>query len=299
MPTYSIQFKAMGCHMQAWAAADSPDDARVLEEVPAWFEAWEACLSRFRPTSELSRLNAHAGSWMPVSPLLFDLITDSVEAAEQTNGLFNPLILNALEAVGYAESFSPSVMTQPSGSARMMDAPVPSWESIRLDLMRGMVCLPAGSRIDLGGIAKGWAAQEAADRLFERGSAHAGFHGCMIDAGGDIAAHGSPDESDGWIVSLERGDDDEPVDILLIDESAATSGTDYRRWQRGDQPMHHLIDPRTGQPSQSSVLRASVIAPDASQAVVWAKVSLMTEQFSDYPTLFVYTDGTSASNWEA
>lgn len=294
MPNFSIQFKAMGSHMQAWLNVPTADDAQVLAALPDWFEEWESILSRFRPTSELSLLNAQAGEWVKVSPVLFEIIADAVEAAEMTDGMFNPLILNALEAAGYDRSFDQRVSEQDGAQDKVKAevTVVPSWRDIEFDFDREAVCLPQGARIDLGGIAKGWAAQETADRL-------AAYGACLVDAGGDLVAHGSPDENGGWIVDIPTADEaDEPLHVLLVDEAAATSGTDYRQWERGGQTLHHLIDPRTGRPSDSSVLRSTVIAPYATEAVVWAKVSLMTRQFSEYPTLFVHRDGRLEANWE-
>lgn len=291
MPNFSIQFKAMGSHMQAWLSAPSTDEAQVLAQVPDWFEQWEAVLSRFRPTSELSALNARAGEWMAVSDVMFEVVAEAKRAAALTDGIFNPLILNALEAVGYDHSFDAGDLSDQS-EALLEVKPIPAWQSIELDHQRRAVRLPAGARIDLGGIAKGWAAQQAADRLSAYGA-------CLVDAGGDLVAQGGPDASGGWVVTVPNLDESgELFNLLLVDEAVATSGTDYRQWQRDGKTMHHLIDPRTGCPSDSAIVRSTVVAPDATDAVVWAKVSLMTQQFSEYPTVFVNRDGTIQATWE-
>lgn len=277
--------------MQAWLSAESIDDAQMLNQVPAWFEEWEAALSRFRPQSELSYLNNRAGEWVIVSPLLFDLIDDARQAAEMTDGIFNPLILNALEAAGYDHSFDESSITDERPIIAHAEL-VPFWRSIQLDAHHQAVYIPPGSRIDLGGIAKGWAAQEAVDRLSAYGA-------CMVDAGGDLAAYGSPDESEGWLASIPNPDGNGTfLTVHLNDESMATSGTDYRHWQRGGQTLHHIIDPHTGRSAESNIVRSTVIAPDTTLAVVWAKVGLMTQTFPDFPTVFVYRDGTVQSNVE-
>jgi thiamine biosynthesis lipoprotein len=290
MPTFSIQFKAMGSHMQAWLSAPSAEEAQILAAVPAWFEEWEQILSRFRPTSELSALNAHSGEWFKASPILYEVVADAREASEFSNGVFNPLVLNALEAAGYDRSFDKDAPDddRPLSAAQS----VPAWELIQLDDEREAILLPQGARIDLGGIGKGWAAQMAADKL-------AAYGPCLVDAGGDLAAHGSPDEQGGWVVNVPTLDESNTLmTLLLVDQAVATSGTDYRNWQRDGKQFHHLIDPRTGRPAQSDILRATVIAPDASEAVVWAKVSLITQQFSEYPTVFVYRDGRVQANLE-
>ncbi len=291
MATYSIEFKAMGSHMQVWLSVHSASAAQILMHVPGWFEEWEAALSRFRPTSELSLLNAQAGQWVNVSPILYDVITEARDVAEITNGVFNPMILNALEAVGYDKNFEPQMQLSP---LPCLPEPmvVPGWESLRLDDERRAVYVPYRSRIDLGGIGKGWAAQQAADRLSDYGA-------CLVNAGGDLAAHGSPDESEGWAVVIPNMDESETLfKPTLVEQAAATSGTDYRHWEHDGKSLHHLIDPRTGYPSESAVVRSTVIAPDAIEAVIWAKVSLMTETFPEYPTVFFYQDGTVRTNME-
>jgi FAD:protein FMN transferase len=280
----------MGSHLQAWLTANSADEAQILSQLPIWFEEWEAVLSRFRPTSELSRLNAHAGEWVTVSPALFQNIADARDAAEMTRGVFNPLILNALEAAGYDRSFEPGMTA--AHHDLVVSQPVASAQAIELDEANQAVYLPAGARIDLGGIAKGWAAQQTADRLAEIGP-------CLVDAGGDLVAYGSPDDSGGWGAHVQTPDGAQTLyTLLLADQAMATSGTDYRRWERGGQTMHHLVDPYTGRPAESPIVQATVIAPDATLAVVWAKVGLMTRTFPDFPAVFVYHDGTVLSNLE-
>lgn len=288
MNTFNLQFKAMGSHMQVWLSARSAAEAQVLADVPVWFEAWETQLSRFRPASELSQLNTRSGQWTPVSPTLYDVIADAREAAELTDGVFNPLVLNAVEAAGYDRSFEQGL----GSHAELFASAVPAWDALQVDDEREAVYLPVGARIDLGGIGKGWAAQQVIDRL-------ASYGPCLIDAGGDLVAHGSPDESGGWLVNIPNLDEsDTLLTVLLTDQAVATSGTDVHQWQRGGQTVHHLIDPRTGLPSESAIVRSTVIAPDATQAVVWAKTSLITQQFSDYPTVFLYRDGRVQSNLE-
>src|SRR5689334_17717412 len=107
MPNFTISFKAMGSQIQAWLNVPTADDAEILSEVPAWFEAWEQQFSRFRADSDLSELNRQSGQWVEVSPAMFEVISLAVSAADETNGLFNPLVLLALKAAGYDHSFDP------------------------------------------------------------------------------------------------------------------------------------------------------------------------------------------------
>jgi thiamine biosynthesis lipoprotein len=289
MDNYTVSFQAMGSRIQAWLSVTNADDAQILGSVPDWFEEWEACFSRFRKDSELSRLNRRAGHWMKVSQPLLEVISAAVQGAQTTNGLFNPLILQALQAVGYGHSFEPEnfIPDQATRSASIAD-----FHQIEIDPAHSLVRLPRDSQIDLGGIAKGWSAQQTANRLSNIGP-------CLVDAGGDMAAIGSPDETGGWFVSVPNPVTSQfEVTVLLKDAAIATSGTDYRHWTRDGQALHHIIDPRTGQPAASDVLSATVVAPDAVSVEVWAKTALIGEVTSHYPTLLFRHDGSTVYNQE-
>jgi thiamine biosynthesis lipoprotein len=289
MPNFTIEFKAMGSHMQVWLSVPAIEDAQILQNIPAWFEYWESLFSRFRPTSELCRLNRHSGQWWPVSLTLFEVISAAVQGAEETRGIFNPLILPALRAAGYDHSFEPGTFIPATQDIFVV---VPDFHQIELKRDEPLVRLPAGAELDLGGIVKGWAAQQTAKRLSTVGP-------CLVDAGGDMVAIGAPDESGGWLVSVAN-----PVTptvsqtVRLTDAAIATSGRDYRRWERDGHLLHHIIDPYTGRPATSDVLSASVIAPSAVQAEVWAKASIITATVAPFPTLLVSDDGSISCNKE-
>ena len=116
---------------------------------------------------------------------------------------------------------------------------------------------------------------------------------------GDLVAIGSPDESGGWLVDLPSPITGETVcTIRLVNSAVATSGRDYRQWIRDGQHFHHIIDPRTGHPSTSDILSASVIAPDGVQAEIWAKAALIDSALLSLPTLLFHSDGSMVRNEE-
>ena len=117
--------------------------------------------------------------------------------------------------------------------------------------------LGEGVRLDLGGIGKGYAAERAASLLAEAGP-------CLVNAGGDVALRGTA-----WPIGIETSDG--PLTLALENGALATSGRDRRVWRRGGRELHHLIDPGTGEPAESDLLRATVVAADAVEAEVWAK----------------------------
>ena len=264
-----IEFRAMGCQLLAVLDSQSPQAARHLAQVADWFEAWEQSLSRFRADSELSRLNQRAGEAVPVSDLLWDVIQKAMFVAYQSHGLVSPTQLKALEAAGYDRSFEQigqgGVITQTVAPQSSSD-----WQAIRLDAATQTVTLPIGTSLDFGGIAKGWAAAQAAARLSHWGAA-------LVDAGGDIAVSAPMSDGQAWPIGVAHPLGGEEEILLLNRGAVATSGRDYRRWrnQKNGQWQHHIIDPRTGQPAQTDVLSATVIAPTMLEAEMAAKVVLI------------------------
>lgn len=260
-------FRAMGCQMMAVIDRDDARAAKQLAAVPSWFEDWEQQLSRFRADSALSQLNAAAGHPALVPPALWQVIHVALDAARLSDSLVQPALLTALEAAGYDRSFDQIVR---QGTVDRAPLPAADWRSITTDRGTSTITLPSGMRLDLGGIAKGWAADQAAQRLAETGPA-------LIDAGGDIAASGPMADGSPWPIAIANpfAPDQSLGQLLLVRGAIATSGRDYRRWIRDGVEQHHIIDPRTGQPAQTDVLSATIVAPDGPSAEMAAKVALI------------------------
>jgi len=265
-----IEFRAMGCNMLAAIDADTPAAQAALAPVPAQFEVWEQALSRFRKDSELSALNARSGAPVPVSDTLWQVLSAALEAARWTDGLATPTVLKALEAAGYDRSFA-DLVAAPTSSPRP-PVQVEDWRHVHLDPASRTVMLPPGVQLDLGGIAKGWAAEIVASGLAPAGPA-------LVDAGGDIVVTGPQAAGEPWPIGVEppygdQRDLDLPL-LTLTGGAVATSGRDYRTFAHGGGVQHHLIDPRTGRPADTDVLTATIIAPTALQAEAAAKVVLI------------------------
>lgn len=266
-------FRAMGSEIGLWLEADAAAADEAFAAVEALFAANEAALSRFRPTSELSRLSGRSGAWTPVSDLLWDVLREALALAAETDGLFDPTLLHAIEAAGYTRSFEQLTTVAPA-AATAPGANHGRWTAVRLDERRQAVWLPPGVGIDLGGNAKGYTAQQAVDLLGQWGP-------CLVDAGGDLVAGAAPTDLPGWPVGVARpssGLEQAEADVCtlwLVDASLATSGIDYRRWQQNGRLAHHLIDPRTGRPADTDALTVTVLAAEAGTAEAWATAALI------------------------
>ena len=141
---------------------------------------------------------------------------------------------------------------------------------IHLNSQTRNVTLPAKMRLDLGGVAKGWCAEVAAERLSKYAPA-------LVDAGGDIAVSGLRADASAWPVGVENPHDD-TRDLALLALGAcgvATSATNHRRWRAGGVEQHHIINPRTGEPAQTDVTSATVVAKTAVEAEAGAKMAVL------------------------
>ena len=230
------------------------------------FSEWEAALSRFLAESELSRLNQQAGKPVAVSELLYRVLATALTAAQATQGVYDPAMLDQLVQLGYDRTFdelpdvqfSPIIPGEPGGR----------WRGIRVDPLRRQVSLPVGIKLDFGGIAKGMAVDAALEELRQSGISPA-----MVNAGGDLAVLGLPPKLEDWPVAVPGRE--RYWTIALHHGAVATSGIARRHWWQGQTLRHHLLDPRTGLPAESDLWSVTVVTDRCEQAEVAAKVAFI------------------------
>ena len=238
------RFRSMGCEIVV-GGAGAAEQGRIEE----LFAERDAVFSRFRPDSELNRVNALAGSVVRVSPLFRDTVEAALDAAGASGGLVDPTLGDALEAAGYDQDF-----------ARLRPDPRPprpgtvgSWERVRVSGL--LLRVERGVRLDLNGVVKALAVDEAVKLLGADG---------FVAAGGDLAARGEVD------VGLPGGGA-----VRLVCGALATSGSATRCWMRGGRLQHHLIDPRTGRPAESPWEQVTVCGRTCRDADVAAKAAFL------------------------
>jgi FAD:protein FMN transferase len=267
MTAAKVTWGALGTSAEV-VVADAERLSAAHRAVVAELAAIDAACSRFRPDSELMRLNASAGAPFVVSPLLGEAIDVALEAARRTSGAVDPTVGAALVAVGYDDDFA----RLPADGPAIVARPAPGWRRVARDRAAGTVTLEPGVQIDLGATAKALAADRAA-----RAAAAAADTGVLVSLGGDVAIAG-PAPADGWPVGVSDGHRDAApaATVALRDGGLATSSVTQRRWRRGGKTMHHIIDPRTGAPVAPvwrtvSVAAASCVEANTAStaAIVW------------------------------
>jgi thiamine biosynthesis lipoprotein len=246
----SRRFHAMGTQIEL--LLDGEHGRSALGAAEDEFRRLEGLLSRFLPDSELSRLNLSGE--LVVGPELLELAELAVAARERTAGRFDPTVHDALAAAGYDRSFE---LVGVGATSVAPAVPARCGGGVTVDRTRSRVALEPGYALDLGGIAKGWAADRVLESLLPHGPA-------LVDAGGDVAAAGR-----GWPVGVDTPEG--TITIELRDGALATSGIDRRNWLQDGLFRHHLIDPATGLPAEGDLLSVTVAAPTAAEAEVLAK----------------------------
>lgn len=250
-------FRAMDTEVDVIVEAATPAPAAMLA-VRLLFEQQEQRFSRFRPASQLSRLNAGEAV---EDALVATACGLALESFEMTDGLFNPMVLPALAEAGYGKTFGEVHGGRPRGQ----DTP-DLRACVAIDGQRVQV---SGGQLDLGGIVKGWTVDLAVEQV---GAAYPGF---FLNAGGDLRCSGAEAGQDGWLVGVDDGAGGMAWEGALRG-ALATSTTRKRRWTTAaGGEAHHLIDPRTGLPAVSQFVQVSCWAAEAWRAEVWAKAVLI------------------------
>jgi thiamine biosynthesis lipoprotein len=232
-----------------------------LEPIRAGIEAIAARLTRFEPASELCALNADPRAEVPASPLLRQAVQAALLGARRTGGLADPTLLDAVEAAGYARTrvgVAPASLEAALRAAPPRRPATPGRRWREVEVRAATIVRPPGVRIDLGGSAKGLAADWAASRL----------HGVFaVDCGGDVRVGGTHD------VALR----DTAHTLRVTDAAVATSGIDRRVWRRPDGSYaHHLLDPGSGEPAWTGLISATAVAASALEAEALAKAALLS-----------------------
>lgn len=279
-----------------------------------WFDEVDRRLSRFRPESDLSLLNASPGAWHSASDLLYVAVARAVAAAHASAGRFDPTLLGCLEALGYDRDFALIAHGETCGpdAADASGVPAlpplpyaPGWRDIEFDSARRRIRLPRGVRLDLGGIAKGWAADVAVEHYC------APFANVLVNVGGDMRMRGGPEVGVPWSVGIRDPQQEVAMrlaaaantplqappsyaaNVLLSRGGLATSGAVWRWWLRAGERVHHLLDPRTGLPARLAIdsdagasdnaapdgspllMSVTALAPTAARAEVATKVAVL------------------------
>jgi thiamine biosynthesis lipoprotein len=278
---HDLTFDAMGSHVRLLIGEPGPgmDPAPVAAEAARRLVAeFDATLSRFKPDSELSALNADPRETVPASELMRAAVKAGLEAAERSGGLVDPTLVGEIESAGYVASragqagaplkdaLAEAPTRHPAGPS-----PAAAWKRFAVDDAAGTVSRPPGVRFDTGGAGKGLAADLIAARL-------RGYSRFVVDCGGDIRIGGPDALVDPYEVFVEHPLSGERAFVIKLGGGGvATSGLNVRIWrdERG-RYAHHLLDPASGEPAWTGLVGATALGDTAVEAETFSKAALLS-----------------------
>ena len=260
--TQRIDFQVMGTNFFCLVVGGNNE---ICDAVYQFANELETKWSRYIPTSELMQINNNPESMIQVSDATLRLVNEMKNGFEVTQGIFSGNILGELIDLGFANSrINPENVTNWEARAKS----VADLSDVEIDLQNKSVSVPSGVALDSGGIGKGLAADLMSDYAMQLGAM-----GIAVFAGGDVAVKGMAPDAVGWKVNIsDPGDVDKFIDTISLSRGGLATSSPMG-WRIKD--AHHIIDPRTHKSSDSDVLQATIIAQNASQAEVLAKMCVI------------------------
>ena len=243
----------MGTFVQisAYAAADQ---SQTLQDGLDEVARLDALFSAHRSDSQISQINARAGSSsIPLAPETNALLKKAFFWAEKTRGAFDPMIGPVVELwqIGTANPTIPDNATLSQALKRV------SYRDLILSNEK-VLLRHAGQALDLGGIAKGFAADHVASFLRSRG-----IESALIDLGGNVVAVGKRADGKSWQIGIQ--DPQKPRgtavgSVSIADESVVTSGVYERFFEKDKKRYHHIFSPQTGYPVENGLLSVTILS---------------------------------------
>jgi thiamine biosynthesis lipoprotein len=233
---------------EAWAQ-------RAIDAAFAELRRVDATMSRFLSDSDVGRLDAAMGDWAVVSHDTGVVLREALAWARRSDGSFDPCLGAAVRLWDVTRRTVPPSPEEVRGFAR-----AGLWRTLDVEVgpaaARARLSSPLAS-VDLGGIAKGFAVDAAAEAMRGHGVADG-----LVNAGGDLAALGADAAGDPWLVGVRDPFDPERVVTRLevADAAVATSGDYLRFFQHGGRRYHHLLDPSSGAPRRTPLRSLTVRA---------------------------------------
>lgn len=268
--------KALGSQAIITVIAAKPHE--VLEVLWEKIDDFEKRFSRFIANSELSYVNANAGTNTKISTPMHDILAACQVMQEKTDGLYNPLILPALQRAGYVGCWPHSKQFVTVTDYRQRQT------ANHFRLTDHTVNLPTDSALDLGGIGKGYLLDQLADWLLQNSITN-----FWISLGGDIITHGYNQDKRPWEIGIQSADASGLAQTVQNTNGTLLAVCTSGVTKRAGKDWHHIIDPRTSKPAQTSVLTATVAGTSAMRSEVAAKTLVISDGQKVEPYLRVLT----------
>lgn len=257
------KFKSLGTDVCIELVIDSINDKeKALEDVKNVIRIYkekEKTLSRFNGGSELSMLNSSLGKFIKCSNDIVYLSEKSLKYNNETDGLFDPRILETLRNIGYREDFKKNIFKKEKALREIE-------KELEDDMKVKKNQVMFKKEMDFSGIAKGYITDQVSDFLKKEG-----WSNFLVDSGGDIFASGLNNEGEKWVIYVEVPGSRDRFLKIISNEAIATSGVTRRNWEIDKEKFHHIINPKKISNFDFGVQSVSVVSWSAEDADVWAK----------------------------
>ncbi|MDD5635547.1 MAG: FAD:protein FMN transferase [Atribacterota bacterium] len=257
--TYTHSYQAMGTTIDIKVNTSDSEGRKITKKVIQLIDNIEEIMNFHNPSSQISKVNCKAGkSWVSVNTELYFVVSESKRYAHFTKGFFD-ITTGVLTAVWNhytkVKNIPPHYLVEEA-------LKLVNYKDILINKKNKKVKLKReGQKIDLGGIAKGYAANQVIE-LFRK----MGFTSGLINLGGNVSLLGTNLERQPWVVGIQNPNRERGKSlgvVFLSDTSAVTSGDYERYFQKNNIVYHHILSPYTGYPARGGLRSVTVIHPDS------------------------------------
>ena len=240
----------------------------AFHELRALCERYENLFSRTIPASDISRINSAGGEAVAVAPETAQMVARALTYCEKSGGVFDVTAGCLTRLWDFHQGIVPEQQTLQQAVQRV------DWRTVNVfqenDTWYVQLADPAAA-LDVGGIAKGWIADELGKYLQRKG-----FEDFLINLGGNVLAHGHNAQGKPWTIGITNPfpDQSENVVVRCTGESVVTSGTYERCFQKNGVLMHHILDPQTGFPVVTDAVGATIVCEKSIDAEGFSTTAL-------------------------
>lgn len=274
-----------------------PNGQKAVEETTARINYLESLLTFNAQEGDIFKLNANAGKQkVELNPITIEILKKAQQVAELSNGAFDVTVGPVVKSWGIGTD-QERVPTQEELNKLL---PLINYKDLEVDGNSAGLKRP-GQMVDLGGIAKGYAGDEAI-KIYKRNGIKSGF----INLGGNVVTLGSKPDGSPWTVGIRNPRPKAPMSgqqivgtVTVTDKAVVTAGDDQRFFELDGKRYHHIIDPHTGYPAQSDLMSVTLITDssfdaDALDTAVFIlgleKGKKLIQQYGGVEAVFITTD---------
>ncbi len=272
---------------------EAKDIESLFDECEKLADEIEMVLSASVDGAEVNSFNKNIDTMLDADPILCDVLTTALRIFEVTGGAYDP-VLGALTSLWNVENGGPV----PDDDSIKAALSLSGAELITLD-GSSIVKSDSGVMLDMDGIAKGYAAQKIAEKLYSSGVSHG-----IVTAGRTVGVFGEKPDGSPFKIGISDPDDSSKAIGYIYTEGGflSVAGDREEFFEEGGKIYHHIIDPETGYPCDSGLSGVAVLSQNGATADALS-TALLVMGYEDgmklyesdeipFEAVFIFSDGT-------